>query len=1023
MLMALVSLTPSLSVLAADSVQADPTTQQATSPANIRIITGKVVDASGDPMVGATVTVKDSREAAATNINGDFSIKASKGQQLLVSYIGCNTAVVDVTGDNNYEVVLHENTTDLDEVVVVGYATQKKVNLTGSVSAISAKDIENKPVANTATLLQGRLPGLVITSNGAQAGNDNPEIRIRGIGTFNNNNPMVLIDGVEGTVSQIADIPAADIESISVLKDAASAAIYGVRAGNGVILITTKSGTASDKPHFTYNGSYTIQHHGQVPDYVDSYFWAQMVNDVKPGYYDATALQKLKDGSDPDHYANEDWLGAILRTAGMQQHNFSVSGGNQATQYSTSVNYTKQDGIVKRTGVERMSFRTSLRSQYKRFSFGLNAFGSKTNVETPGVDPGSMINMVTVFTRPTVPVYYSDGRYGCVDGSYQGHINDQAKNIFLDLDRNWGQDKRWLFNGRAFAGIDIWEGIHFQTSLAYVFDLHTTKQYYPDPVGLYDFEGNYLGNNSTLGSRENDYWYRNNTTTWENILTFDRTFGKHSINVLLGHSAIRSRYYENSGYIEGFPTNTVHELNGGSKNPKVTGMSEGYSLQSFFGRLNYIFDSRYLVEFNIRRDGSSRLPKSGRWGTFPSVSAGWIWTAEDFWESFIPVMNLGKIRASWGKLGNQEIGNYLYSASLGANANYIFDQSQGIQSGMAETNIANDKIKWETTKTVNIGLDVAFLNNRVTGSFEWFDKNTSDILMKISMPGTFLGTLPAPVQNVGKVRNRGWELTAAYQDGRGDWTWNASFTLGHVKNKITDLGELKELTGAGTIINRVGYAINSYYGWTADGLFRTQQDLDNYVTADGTPITINGQRPVLGDIRYVDINGDGQINAADRDIIGNPFPKFSYGFNLGATWKNFDLSTFWQGVSGVYRYSWETTTDVRGNYMDRWYDRYTPENIDGKMPRLGGSANDTYSSFWLEDASYLRLKNLEFGYTFRQSWLQKASIESVRFYFNSTNLLTFTKNDSYDPEKPATDTRNYLNPSMKTFSFGVNLQF
>ncbi len=1022
--MALVGLMPSLNVLAAETVQASPTAEKTANPVNnVRIIKGKVVDASGDPMVGATVTVKNSREVATTDIDGDFSIKASKGQHLLVSYIGCNTAVVDVTGDNNYEVVLHENTTDLDEVVVVGYATQKKVNLTGSVSAISAKDIENKPVANTATLLQGRLPGLVITSNGAQAGNDTPEIRIRGIGTFNNSNPMVIIDGIESSVNQLADLPAADIENISVLKDAASAAIYGVRAGNGVILITTKTGRASNKPHFTYNGSYTIQHHGQIPNYVDSYFWAQMVNDVKPGYYDATALQKLKDGSDPDHYANTDWLGALLRNAGMQQHNFSVSGGNESTQYSASINYTNQDGIVQRSGVERMSFRTSLRSQYKRFSFGINAFGSKTNVKNPGVDPGSMINMVAVFTRPTVPIYYSNGTYGCVDGSYTGQINDQAKNIFLDLDRVWGKDNRWIFNGRAFAGIDIWEGIHFQTSLAYAYEMHINKQYYPGGVMLRDAEGKDLGMNSTLGSRLTNLWYRNTTKTWENILTYDRTFGKHSVNVLLGHSAIKSGYSQDKGYIEGFPTNTVHELDGGSKNPQVNGNSEEYSLQSFFGRVNYIFDSRYLFEFNIRRDGSSRLPKDGRWGTFPSVSAGWIWTGEKFWQDFTHILNHGKLRASWGKLGNQEIGNYLFAATLGANANYVFDQKGGLQSGMAETNIANDKIKWETTKTVDIGLDLSFLNNRVTASFDWFDKNTSDILMSVSMPGIFLGNLPAPVQNVGKVRNRGWELTAAYQDGRGDWTWNASLTLGHVNNEITYLGGLKELTGAGSFINRVGYPINSAYGWQADGLFRTQEDLDNYVTSDGTPITINGQRPVLGDIRYVDQNGDGNINPSDRVIIGNPFPKFSYGFNLGATWRNFDLSTFWQGVSGLDRYSWETTTDVRGNYTDRWYDRYTPENINGKMPRLGGSANDQYTSFWLEDASYLRLKNLEFGYTFRQNWLQKVSIESIRLYFNSTNLLTFTHNDNYDPEKPATDTRDYVHPSMKTFSFGVNVQF
>ena len=1014
---------PAAGAMAQATLKSVSSVSQSSNVEAHKTISGKVVDTSGDPLIGATVLVKGTKDATATNADGEFVIRATAGQQLVVSYIGYKGVTVDVTNRTDYNIELQENATDFDEVVVVGYATQKKVNLTGAVAALSSKDIENTPVANTATLLQGRLPGLVLTSQGAQAGNDNPEIRIRGIGTFNNSNPMVIIDGIESSVNQIQDIPAADIESVSVLKDAASAAIYGVRAGNGVIIITTKSGSESSKPHFTYNGSYTIQTHGQIPSYIDSYNWALMVNEVKPDYYDATALQKLRDGSDPDHYANTDWLDALLRTAGMQQHNFSVSGGSKSTQYNASINYANQDGIMQRTGVERMSFRTNLKTQYKRFSFGVNAFGAKTNVETPGVDPGSMLNMVAVFTRPTVPVYYSNGQYGVTDGSYAGHINDQVKNIFLDLDRNYGQDNRWLFNGRTFMAIDIWKGFRFQTSLAYAFDMKATKQYYSQPVGLYNFEGDYIGQNSMLPNRLTDYWYRNHTTTWENILTYDRTFGQHSVSVLLGHSAIRSRYYESSGYIEGFPTDNIHELSGGSKNPAVKGKTEHYSLQSFFGRVNYVFDGRYLVEFNIRRDGSSRLPKNGRWGTFPSVSGGWIWTNEKFWEPFTPIMNQGKLRASWGKLGNQEIGNYAYTSTLGANANYIFDQTGGIQSGMSETSVANEEIRWETTKTVNVGIDLAFLSNRITASFDWFDKKTSDILMSVSMPGTFLGDLKAPVQNVGAVSNRGWELSVGYRDGHGDWTWHADFSISHVSNKITELGGLKELTGASTIINRVGYAINSYYGWTADGLFRTQQDIDNYRSSNGTPITINGQRPSLGDIRYVDINDDGQINANDRDIIGNPFPKFSYGFNIGASWKNFDLNTFWQGVSGLNRYSWETTTDVRGNYMDRWYDRWSADNIDGKMPRLGNSANDTYSSFWLEDASYLRLKNLEFGYTFRQDWLRKVSLESVRLYFSSTNLLTFTKNDNFDPEKPSSDLRNYVHPSMKTFSFGINVQF
>ena len=985
-----------------------------------RSISGMVSDVQGIPVIGASVVIKGTTLGTVTDMEGKFQLEAEPSQTLEVSFIGYQKVSLPVGNQTYFLITLKEDTETLDEVVVVGYATQKKVNLTGSVSSVSAKDIRDIPVANTTTLLQGRLPGLVLTQNGAQAGNDNPEIRIRGIGTFGNNNPMVLIDGVEGSIAQIAEIPSADIESISVLKDAASAAIYGVRAANGVILITTKQGRTSDKLNVSYAGSYTYQTPGVVPDFVDGYNWALMRNEVRPGTFNEVALQKLQDGSDPDRYANTDWLDEVLRNANMHQHHLSVNGGSENVRYMASVSYSNQDGIMKETGVERISFRSNLDTNYKRFNFGMNVSGTKSDVEAPAVAPsgeGGIMRYVSWFTRPTVPVKYSNGHYGYVDGSMTNA--EDVKNPLELMSLGNRTNERWRFTGKAYAGIQIWEGLKFQTSFAYAFDLNATKSYSPKSPARYDADGNVL---KTAGETNqlSDYWYRNATWTNENLLTFKRMFGKHDLSVLLGHSIIGSRYYTDTAAIQGFPTENIYELNGGTLNPSARGNSEEYRLQSFFGRVNYNYDERYLLEMNVRHDGSSRMPKANRYATFPSVSVGWVFSNEKFMEKY-DFLSLGKLRFSWGKLGNQEIGNYAYMATLGASGNYFFNQSDDKQAGMVQTSVPNEKIKWETTSSINVGLDFGFFNNRIQTTFEWFDKKTSDILMRLAMPGIFLGSLAAPYQNVGAVRNRGWEWNLNYSDSRGDWSWNVGFSLSKVKNEIQEMGGLEE-TISGNTVNRIGEPIGAYFGYKAIGLYRTEEDLLR-TNSQGEVIKQNGVAPKLGDIMYADLNDDGNITADDRDIIGNPFPELSYGISMGASWKNFDFTAFWQGVSGIYRYSWETTTDIRGNFTDRWLNRYSAENPNGTMPALGNTMNDSYSSFWLEKSDYLRLKNVELGYTFRQPFLVKAGISSIRLYLAGTNLLTFTPLKHWDPEKGSGDTRNDVHPNMRTYSIGVNVQF
>ena len=983
-------------------------------------VSGIVKDATGEPVIGASVVEKGTTNGTVTDLDGNFNLTVASNSTIVISFIGYSDQEYRISKDNTVlNVNLKEDTEMIDEVVVVGYGVQKKENLTGSVAAVNFKDVASMPVANTANMLQGRLPGVMLTNNGAQAGHDSPEIRIRGVGTFEHNDPMVLIDGVESSVSQIAEIPADDIESVSVLKDAASASIYGVRAANGVILVTTKRG-GEQKPTITYSGSIALQEATVLPDYVNSYEWAKMYNECWPSKaYTDEMLQKLQNGSDPDHFANTDWAKEMFRTAAMHQHHLSVNGGSKAVHYMISTQYFQQDGILRETANQRFNFRSNLDAQLGIVKLGLNLSGSRQNIDEPttSVTGEGLMRYLTWFTRPTVPVRYSNGHYGFLDGN--PNISQSVfKNPIEALNMGYKDNKHYRFDGKFFGEIDIIKGLKFRSSLAYKYYMNDVTTFNPKNNIRYDAEGNAL---TTVGTNKlTDYHYLETTYINENILTYDFSVGKHSFNLLAGHSIQATRWDKNEASKQGFATDNIYEMDGGTMNDHVTGSAEESSLQSFFGRLNYNYGGRYLLEMNVRHDGSSRMPKAHRYATFPSFSGAWIMTNEKFMEN-VKFLHSLKLRGSWGKLGNQEIGNYAYAATLGASGNYFFDQGADKQAGMVQTSVPNENIKWETTRSVNIALDLGFFNNRIQTTFEWFDKKTSDILMQLAMPGIFLGSLSAPYQNVGAVRNRGWEWTVNYSDSRGDWAWNAGFNLSRVKNEILEMGELEEKID-GNIINRIGNPIGAYFGYKAIGIYRTEADLQR-TNSKGEVIKQNGVAPKLGDIMYADLDDNGNITPEDRDIIGNPFPKYSYSFNLGASWKNFDLSTFWQGVGGIYRYSWETSTDIRGNLTSRWVNRYSADNINAPMPALGNTMNDSYSSFWLEKSDYLRLKNLEFGYTFRQAELAKVGISSIRVYFAGSNLLTFTPLKNWDPEKSSGDTRNDVHPNMRTYSFGLNIQF
>lgn len=985
-------------------------------------VKGQVLDKNGEPIIGATVQVKGTNTGVITDLDGNFSLSGVTSGTLVVSYIGYLSHEQAFRSGQSLTITLKEDTKTLDEVVVVGYGTQKKANLTGSVASVKFDDVANIPVANTSTMLQGRLPGVVLQTNGAQAGHDDPEIRVRGVGTLGDgskNNPMVLIDGIESSISQMSELAAEDIESVSVLKDAASAAIYGVRAANGVILVTTKRG-AEQRPIISYSGSVALQEATILPDFVNSYEWAKMYNECQPDKaYTDDMLQKLKDGSDPDHFANTRWAEEMFRTAVMHQHHLSVNGGSQNTHYMLSASYMDQDGIMKNTNNRRYNFRSNIDSKLGIVKLGLNLSGSRQDIQEPvnSVTGEGLMRALTWFTRPTVPVRYANGHYGCVDGN-----NNIGASVFKNPieNMNYGRktNQHHRFDGQIYAEVDIVKGLKFRSSLAYKYYTNDISTYSPRGEAKYSAEGDILtpaGEQNTL----TDYNWTEKSYINENILTYNNKWGEHNLSLLLGHSVQENRWDKSEVSKQGFPTDNIYEMDGGSQNDHVTGSAEETRLQSFFGRVNYNYGDRYLAEFNIRRDGSSRLPSANRYATFPSFSAAWVISNEAFMQN-IKWLNSLKLRGSWGKLGNQEIGNYAYSETLSAQGSYYFGDKKYI--GMKTTKVANEKIKWETTTITDFGFDASFWGGRISVVFDWYNKVTDDILLQLPMPGIFLGTLGAPYQNAGKVRNRGWELAGNYQDRRGDWQWQAGFSLAGVSNKIIDMNGQESISGS--TINREGYAIGSYYALKAIGLYRTEADLQR-TNSEGKVITQNGQAPVLGDIMYEDFNDDGNINDEDRQIIGNPFPKLQFSFTLGASWKNFDLTTFWQVVSGLERFNWdETTISNGGNKTSRWLDRYSASNVNASMPRMGGDYNNTYSSFWLTSGDYLRLKSLELGYTFKKNGtLAKLGVQSLRLYLAGSNLLTFTSLDDYDPEKSGNDTRNDVHPNVRSYSFGINVKF
>ncbi|MGM9738765.1 MAG: SusC/RagA family TonB-linked outer membrane protein [Candidatus Cryptobacteroides sp.] len=983
---------------------------------------GRILDDEQAPLPGAAVVVRlDGRSYGTTaDVDGNFILDLPSepeiGCPVTASFIGYLDKTASYNGSNTFEFILRQDEELLSESVVVGYGRQEKINLTGSVAAISSDNLTRRPVMRATASLAGLASGVSVTQTSGQPGSDGATVRIRGIGTLNNSAPLVLIDGISG---QLDGINPNDIESISILKDAASSAIYGSRAANGVILVTTKEGT-QDRISVTYNGYAGFQSPTALPDFVSNYEYMENINKAyanegkAPLYseqYIADWLRYRK--IDPDHYPDNDWQKLLMTGSGFtQNHHISVSAGSKHFKGFASFAYQSQDGIMENFSANRYSLRSNISADVTKWlTAGLLVDGRRSTTESPSYQS----NMKSAINR--IPGIYTciltDGRWGTgynqrnalalgMDGGLTTAVSDNLRATFsvgfkpvkgLDIDFKWTPN---LTNS--------YKKVMRKTVAMYEPDLESPAAEAPALSSL---------------SQSDD---KTTMTTLQVIANYSKEFRRgHKLNILAGYEQIDYQTKGISLAREGFILPEYEVMDAGSaENMSNGGDASSWALLSGFARVNWSYRSRYLLEANVRADGSSRFAKGNRYGVFPSFSAGWRISEEPFLRNAGWLNNL-KIRVSWGLLGNQEIGTYPAYATIKFNPSYAFGGKPA--DGGYQTAYANSGISWESSETVDAGIDLSLFGNKLTASFDWYRKNTTDILLKLPIPN--ITGLTEPYQNAGVVRNTGWDLEIGHKNSVKDFSYSISFNLSDVYNKVIDLKGAGPIISGYTVIDE-GYPINSLYGYKSDGLFRNRVELINH------PSQKYFGNYSLGDIRYVNVSDeDGTenvINAYDRTIIGNQIPRLIFGLNFSAEWKWFDLSLMFQGIGkrDIILTGDAVWALYNGGKMQTWMkDNWSVDNPDASYPRLIASSshnNYQYSDFWVYNAAFLRLKTAQLGFSFPEKWVSRMRISNLRIYVTGDNILTLSSlPKGWDPEMGSGAADIY--PLTKTWLFGLQLTF
>ncbi len=990
-------------------------------------ITGMVTDANGDPIIGASVQA-DGTALAVTGADGRFSVSVAPGTELQISYVGFATKAVMVrNGVSNYDVTLSDDSRALNEIVVVGYGTQKKANLSGSVAQLDGKTLGNRPIANVSSGLQGLLPGITVTGASGAPGLDGGLILVRGVGTLNSASPYILIDGVEaGTLNSLDP---QDIASISVLKDASSAAIYGSKASNGVILVTTKRGQ-SGAPKVNYSGFFGIQNATALMERMNSadaayYYNKALERSGKAPRFTEEAIQKFRDGSDPYNYPNTDWYKLAFKTAWQNRHNVNVTGGNEFVKYLASAGYLKQSSILPNAGREQFNARANLDMVLsKRITAHLNLAYIQNNYRDAssayaGGSSDQIIRQLNIIA-PWIAYKKEDGSYGTVsDGNPMAWLESG-----MTVNRN----------NRNFTGMI---GIDYQVFK----DLKLTLQgAYVDASQRYSYFQKFIqynANKATDPSKLEIGHYDWHRTTFDAFLNYDKSVAKHNFKAMLGWHTERYKYLPDWMYRKNFPNNNLTDMNAGdASTQKNSGYTRELTMVSYFGRLNYDYAGRYLFEANFRSDASSRFAKEHRWGFFPSFSAAWRISEEPFMERSKSWLDDLKLRASWGQLGNQDALSgkqdgtsdyYPWMNTYKLDGSYPFGGQ--LMQGYYQGDYHLSTISWERSTTWGVGVDFTLFGG-LTGSIDYYNRKTTDIIMDVSAPAEF--ALGKYKDNIGALRNEGVEISLAYaKQLNKDWAINAGVNFAYNKNKILNLGEGTEYIEKGDRRTALGQQYNSYYMYKATGkFFNSQEEADAFTAKYGNPF---GRKFMAGDIIYEDTNGDGKLDSNDRVYTKHTdIPAITYNINLGATWKGFDLSMTWQGVGSVsHIFNREVLGEFSGDASHpstMWKDSWTESNHNAKMPRVfetGNSPSDmtrAMSTFWLWNTAYLRLKTLQLGYSLPENVLKAIGVERVRIYYAGENLLTFHSLPfNIDPE--ITSERGSSYPLLRSHAIGINITF
>lgn len=984
-----------------------------------KTVTGTVTDVSGEPIIGANIRIKGTTTGTITDIDGNFSIKAEPQSVIEVSYIGYLTQETVINNQKSIRFLLKEDTKTLDEVVVIGYGVQKKADLTGSVANINTEKLNTQSNANIGQALQGKIAGVDIVSQGGAPGSGT-RIMVRGIGTLNNASPLYIVDGMY--MNCIDHINPNDIASIDVLKDASSAAIYGSRAANGVIIVTTKEGSNTEgKPIIDLSVNLGISTASKFLDMLDAKGWAEVTTIARQ----AIGKPALDMATDLANKPDNDWQDIMFRPALMQNYNLSVKGGGKYSTYYTGLGYFNQDGIVKGTNYQRYNIQS--KNDYKRgiFSAGTNLIISFSHDKPLHQElRGGMIGTI-LQSVPTLEKY-DDTREGGYGGTYGDVVNIPHPLAIIDdniMDR-YNENVKIFAN--LYAQIELFKGLKYKLNLTPDFSFERYKNY----LNKYDFG---LATNSITQLTERQRRRRNILV--ENLLTFDRTFGEHKISALAGYTYQDSRFRHIQAYGEGLPQG-LEEIDAATTNRSNEGNSWRSVLTSILGRVFYSYQNKYLFTATIRRDGSSKFGKNNRYGYFPSFSLGWNVAEEKFMEN-VHWLDQLKLRGGYGVLGNQEIDNYQYSSTITTGINYP-DGNGGLLQGAFPKNFANPDIKWEETAMTNVGIDFMAFNNRLSLTADYYVKNTKDILLTVPIPISS-GGANDPIRNAGKIRNNGFEFNLGWMDQPNpDISYGINLIGSFNKNKVIAMGsESGSIKGGSTNQNittsetKAGYPIGGYWLISTAGYFNSQEEVDAYAK-DGKKIQPAAEP---GDIKFVDANNDGVINDDDRVFQGSPFPDFTFALNGNMRYKNFDLSIGLQGVLGnkIYNATRQTLEDVTkgSNFLASCLDYWTPENKNASHPRLTWDDPNrntrAESDRYLENGSYLRLRSVQLGYTFPQTWF-KGAIQHARVYINAENLFTITSYSGYSPDVNADNANyrgfdNFIYPTNRTFMLGLNVTF